>query len=154
MTDKINPYAPPPHTETYERRSPLLNRLRSPSIGLLVLSLLSLVAGIFCLLQLIAIVSATLYNGWISPFTGIIIPLSRQGDWWIGLIGTVSGAANIVVFRGARCMRNGRKYRLAMIAAILSCIPGLSPAICFGIPFGIWALIVLRRPSVRAAFRS
>jgi hypothetical protein len=39
-----------------------------------------------------------------------------------------------------------------MTAAVLACVPMISPMIWIGIPFGVWAVIVLRRPSVRAAF--
>jgi ABC-type spermidine/putrescine transport system permease subunit II len=53
---------------------------------------------------------------------------------------------------GAYCMRRGVRYRTSKIAAILACIPIVSPMIWFGIPFGIWALLVLRQPAVRRAF--
>ena len=46
----------------------------------------------------------------------------------------------------------GRNYRLAYTVAILSVIPLVSPMIICGIPFGIWALIVLHRRDVKAAF--
>jgi hypothetical protein len=49
-------------------------------------------------------------------------------------------------------MRHGENYGVALTAAILASIPLLSACIWFGISFGIWALIVLRRPAVRAAF--
>jgi hypothetical protein len=53
---------------------------------------------------------------------------------------------------GAWCMRRTVNYRIALLAAIISCIPVVSPLIFFGIPFGIWALIVLCRRDVRAEF--
>lgn len=53
---------------------------------------------------------------------------------------------------GAICMRRGRNYYVALTPVALSCIPYLASGIIFGIPFGIWAIIVLRRPDVRAAF--
>jgi hypothetical protein len=44
-----------------------------------------------------------------------------------------------------------RSYPLAVAAAVLAVVPW-SPAWLLGLPFGIWALVVLCRPGVRAAF--
>jgi hypothetical protein len=41
----------------------------------------------------------------------------------------------------------------AVTAAIVSLLPFCSPVVLLGIPFGIWALVVLRRHDVREAFR-
>ena len=53
---------------------------------------------------------------------------------------------------GARCMQLGIRYWHAVIAGIVACIPLLSPWGLVGIPFGIWALVVLWQPDVRVAF--
>lgn len=79
-----------------------------------------------------------------------------------GAIGYVLGMCLSVVFTlvfegtavyGAYCMLRLEKLHLARIAAILSIIPICSGCYVLGIPFGIWALIVLNRPEVKAAFR-
>ncbi len=67
--------------------------------------------------------------------------------WSIVLL-TTSG----VVIYGAIQMKNLRNYRAAMTAAIISMIPMLGPCCILGIPFGIWALIVLMQPDVKAHF--
>lgn len=59
---------------------------------------------------------------------------------------------NGLVFLGALKMKNLQSYGLAMTAAIISVIPCCGPCYCLGIPVGIWALVVLRKPEVRAAF--
>lgn len=38
-------------------------------------------------------------------------------------------------------------------AAILAMIPCVSPCCLLGLPLGIWALIVLLKPEVKAAFQ-
>jgi hypothetical protein len=53
---------------------------------------------------------------------------------------------------GALKMMRLQSYGWAMAAAILAVIPCLSPCCCLGIPFGIWALVVLSKPEVKAAF--
>lgn len=57
----------------------------------------------------------------------------------------------LVVF-GAWKMKNLQSYGLAMTAAILSCIPCCGPCCCLGLIPGIWSLILLNRPDVKAAF--
>lgn len=46
-----------------------------------------------------------------------------------------------------------RSYGLAMTAAIIAVIPCFGPCCCLGIPFGIWALVVMNQPNVKLAFR-
>lgn len=46
-----------------------------------------------------------------------------------------------------------RNYGMAMTAAIISVIPCVGPCCCLGIPFGIWALVVMNQPDVKLAFR-
>ena len=45
-----------------------------------------------------------------------------------------------------------RQYQACFLASILASIPGLSPCLCVGIPFGIWAIIALSRGEVKTAF--
>lgn len=92
--------------------------------------------------------------------------LPRMGELYKenlpGAIGYVLGMCLTVLFPlayegttvyGAYCMLRLEKLYLARIAAILSIIPICSGCYVLGIPFGIWALIVLNRPEVKAAFR-
>ena len=51
----------------------------------------------------------------------------------------------------ARRMRNLELYSLAVTGAILALLPW-SPAWLIGLPAGVWALLVLRIPAVKAAF--
>ena len=59
---------------------------------------------------------------------------------------------NALIFLGALKMKGLQSYGLANTAAILALIPCCGPCLCVGIPLGIWALVVLRKPEVRAAF--
>jgi hypothetical protein len=58
-----------------------------------------------------------------------------------------------VVLVGAIKMKNLENYGLAMTAAIMALIPCVSPCCVLGLPFGIWALVVLSEDRVKAAFR-
>jgi hypothetical protein len=56
---------------------------------------------------------------------------------------------------GAVQMYRGQMYGVCMAVAILSCIPCFcSSCWILGIPFGIWALVVMSDPSVKASFES
>ncbi|RKH10345.1 hypothetical protein D7V97_13990 [Corallococcus sp. CA053C] len=70
------------------------------------------------------------------------------------ILGSLPGLIlnGLVVF-GAWKMKNLQSYGLAMTAAILSCIPCCGPCCGLGIIPGVWALVVLNRADVKAAFR-
>jgi len=60
------------------------------------------------------------------------------------------GLSAFAIF-GALKMRNLQGYGLAMAAAIVSIIP-CTGCCCVNIPVGIWALVVLMKPEVKASF--
>ncbi len=45
-----------------------------------------------------------------------------------------------------------QSYGFAMTASIIAMIPCISPCCLLGLPFGIWALVVLSKPEVKSAF--
>lgn len=59
--------------------------------------------------------------------------------------------AGFIVY-GAMQMKALKNHTMAMIAAIISVIPCISPCCVVGLPVGIWALVVLAKPEVKAAF--
>jgi hypothetical protein len=135
MPDELNPYSPPlVEGENLALPHPL-RALLGPSIALLILSGASVLVGVSCVLLL-----------W--------VPFESAADVIRSAVLIGAGVANLFVFYGALAMRKGIHYRAAIIAAIISMVPFLTSCIWIGIPFGIWALVVLRRPAVRAAFQS
>lgn len=56
------------------------------------------------------------------------------------------------VLAGSISMLRMKSYGAAMTAAVLSVIPCCSPCLLLGIPFGIWALVVLNSADVKRAF--
>jgi len=66
----------------------------------------------------------------------------------------VSLALHALIVVGGVSMMTQRRWGLAMTAAILSIFPCTSPCCCLGLPLGIWAVIVLVRPDVKAAMRA
>ncbi|HET6882557.1 MAG TPA: hypothetical protein VFI31_20490 [Pirellulales bacterium] len=59
----------------------------------------------------------------------------------------------VVLVSGGFSMIGRGSYTWAVVVSCLACVPCLSPFYAVGIPIGIWALVVLRRAEVKAAFR-
>lgn len=143
MADGLNPYASP--AEVTEDPDVTLKRLRVPAIGLLVLSGVTAIPGIFCLPVLPFLLVHRFIFGYLERF-------SYKADTLEIALAIPMIISNFAIFIGSWNMRRGRFYKLAYSAAVLSCIPFLSAGVYLGIPFGIWALIVLHRRDVKEAF--
>ena len=61
---------------------------------------------------------------------------------------------SIVVLIGCWKMLKLESYGMAKTAMIIGIIPCISPCCVFGLPIGIWGLVVLNEPAVKSAFRS
>ncbi|MGO8763967.1 MAG: hypothetical protein ACLQSR_02390 [Limisphaerales bacterium] len=71
----------------------------------------------------------------------------------VGIIDALFGlAVSILIWMGAARMMALRSYEFAVTATVLAMIPCLSPCCLIGLPFGIWALVVLRKPEVKSRF--
>lgn len=125
------------------------SRLQGPAIGLIIVGVLNASSGLVLILGRIAsivkgrepvITDEDRRLGYM--FAIILFPI-------VSLISIV--ASPIIVFGGIQMLR-ARRYSVALWAAILALIPVTSLCCIPGIPIGIWALIVLRHPEVRASF--
>lgn len=134
-------------------------RLKVPAIGLMV------AMGIGILLAVLGILQNVLGVAGMGP--GAAPPPNmdpaamdqiRGIQMFSGGIGIVFGVigiiVGIVVILGAIKMKNLESYGFAMTASILSLIPCVSPCCPLGLIFGIWGIVVLNDPQVKAAFRS
>jgi hypothetical protein len=74
-----------------------------------------------------------------------------------GTIGIVFSFIGIgigaVILIGAQKMKRLESYNWAMAASIIALVPCISPCCILGLPFGIWALIVLGQPNMKNAFQ-
>jgi hypothetical protein len=128
------------------------SRVKGPAIGMMVLAPLWIIGLVIDL----GVRMFNLANDQVPNFGG---PAANQDALYVGaIIGAVLALVCIVaqafVFVGAYRMMKLESYRLAMTASIISVIPCASGCCLIGIPFGIWALVVLNDASVKAAFRT
>jgi len=71
----------------------------------------------------------------------------------LGIFSSLIGLAlAVVVILWAQKMKELKDYNLAIAASILVMVPCLSPCCILGLPVGIWSLLVLTQPEVKAAF--
>ena len=71
----------------------------------------------------------------------------------IGVVQSVLGLAiGSAIIVGILKMMKLQSYGFAMTATILAMIPCLSPCCLFGLPFGIWGIVILCKPEVKEAF--
>jgi len=75
-----------------------------------------------------------------------IVTVALPVDWLIVI------ATSLVIFVGAMKMKNLSGSGWARAAAILAMIPCVSGCCLLGLPFGIWALMVLSNRDVKRAF--
>ena len=156
-------------------RANALALVKGPSLALMIvsgimggLSILGFIAILAIFLFIGSIGSAANANAAKNP--GGIPATSSQPDFLVSSaanIGVVfvemllSVAWAVAVFMGAQRMSQLRTYPFAMTAAILAMVPlsGCVCGACTFIPwlvtlgFGIWALVILCKPEVKAAFQ-
>ena len=68
------------------------------------------------------------------------------------VLGATAPVAHLFIILGSIFMLRLERIGWAKTAAILSAIPILSHCLIVGIPFGYWALSVLRKPEVKLLF--
>ena len=118
------------------------NPLMIPAILLLVLSTLFLLLLIFSLpfqVARIANIDTSTSEG-AGELTGSIVCLFV---WTFFMLAIIAGSICMLCLKG---------YSGALTAAILAVIPVCSPCFVLGIPFGIWAIVLLRKPDVKERF--
>ena len=64
----------------------------------------------------------------------------------------ITGVVGVIVLIGAAKMQKLQNYQFALTASIVAMVPCISPCCVFGLPFGIWALVVLNKPEVKSQF--
>jgi hypothetical protein len=131
-------------------------RVNVPSIGLVVTGVLGLAGVAFAVFGREGMV-----NVYMGFFGNLGLPQDQLDEIRTQLMTTsvldyVTNAAGVAVavltIVGGLRMRALRSWGLALTGAILALMPCCSSCCCVGMPFGIWALVVLMKPEVKAAF--
>ena len=121
-------------------------QVMGPAIALMVVSGIAFVWYLFATVMVLFAGGLSLMGGSgdIGGVLGGVIGAAMYGVWMI-----LAGVA----FVGALRMKDLKSYPFAMTSAILAMLPCSFYMCCIlGLPFGIWALIVLMKPEVKAEF--
>jgi len=144
-----NPYqSPSPAAARHEfpgRREAAIRAVKGPAIALISVGSLSIAWWVFCVvwdLVVLATDSLAASDPAFAPFQMTVKTL-----WGI----VIACNCGFSIWAGWQ-MRKLWHYQACFLASILASIPGLSPCLCVGIPFGIWAIISLSRSEVKQAF--
>lgn len=132
------------------------SRVSGPAIGLLVTGILSLLMSVGSLVMHLTVVlgfrAAQIIPSPDPQFQQIFTMLNALN----GPLGLVSDVFSLtmgtLITLGAVKMKNLQSYTFAYTISILAMIPCLSPCCLLGLPFGIWALVVLNKPEIKAQF--
>ena len=141
--------APAPRTGS-DARTRAEQMISGPAIGLMVTAGLGLLFG---LIGLVMSIGGTMPSmpGMDPEFARIITKLA-YGPIAIGTKVIGLGISGLILF-GAIRMQSLTSHGLAMAVAILAMIPCLSPCCLLGLPFGIWALVILSKPEIKSQFK-
>ncbi len=124
-----------------------LSKLKLPAIGLIATGVLNVLFGI---LEIVS--NAAMYSS-----GGGIYAENQSIEYNVGIgIGLAIVVLSLIVapflIYGGIQMYRGKSYKISKTAAILAIIPFASCCFVFGVPFGIWALMTLGKPEVKAIF--
>lgn len=128
-------------------RDAALAAVKGPAIGLMLVASLAMVLVVISLV--INLTGVALFP---MPTSGQSPQFSKFAQGAGGVVGAILGIAiYATVLFGAFKMKNLESHGLAMTASILALLP-CSLCCLFGLPFGIWALVVLSKPEVKSQF--
>jgi len=127
-----------------------LQLVRGPAIFLLVLALLDILAS------LLGIVMSCLPTSFLTVpnLPQQNVELQRQLSLLFGLPTNAAGLViALVCLFGSLRMLKLKSYGLALTSALLMLLPCGACCCCVNVGAGIWALVVLSKPEVKAAFQ-
>ena len=144
-----------PVTTTNGGRDAALQLVNGPAVGLKVTAILKGVLALWSMVKLIFFPRI-----WSKPMLACrnsMIPKSKNCFTCSTVRSASPGnlfglAMSVLVLIGAAKLQSLKSREFAFAAAILAMIPCLTPCCILGLPFGIWALVVLNKPEVKSQF--
>jgi hypothetical protein len=122
------------------------NQVKGPAVGLMV------AAGIGGLFQLLSLVLRVLGTG-IGMMGNSSSAYGHMLSGGVGIVVSLIGLATTgFIIWGAMQMMSLQNYTISMAASVVAMVPCVSPCCLLGLPVGIWALVILMKPEVKAAF--
>jgi hypothetical protein len=133
-------------------RAAALRQVKGPAIGLKVTAVLGLM-----LVAVGLVLNVLTLSGFQTGLQQISDPqvqklFSTLGGG-LGIVqDIISAVAGVIVLMGASKMQKLQSRQFALTAGIVAMLPCISPCCVFGLPAGIWALVILNKPEVKSQF--
>ena len=140
-------------------RAAALQLVKGPAIALKVTAILNIILAVWSLVRMVIFpLKMQQFNSALQQLNNP--QLEQLFQKWMhlayGPLGAVSSlfglALSVLILFGAAKMQSLRSYEFALTAAILAMLPCLTPCCCIGLPFGIWAVVVLSKAEVKSQF--
>jgi hypothetical protein len=147
----IAPVAPPPgFTSINSDQSTALQLIRGPAIFILVLAILNILTSVLGLVW--GAVQDQILD--LSTMPAESVEFQKKINMFFSLPANIlGGALAITCLVGSLSMMKLKSYGFAMATAIIMLIPCGNCCCFLNIGAGIWALVVLSKPEVKAAFQ-
>ena len=148
MTEPLYPPPPPSAPPPTYGGANAAQMVKGPAIALMVVGAIGIVWSLFGIL------------GNLLGFGMAGLEDIGGDSQWVSMMSSGSGilfsiiqlAVSAFVIWGALQMQNLRKYQISLGASIAAMLPCVGPCCLLGLPIGIWALVILMKPEVKAAF--
>jgi len=133
-------------------REGALRAVSGPATGLKVTGIICLICSVVSV-----VVNALIFGGvnlHLQPLPNAELQkLLDEVGTVFGIVQSIIGVVvSIVIWMGAVRIQALQQYQFAFAACLLAMLPCVSPCCLLGLPFGIWALVVLNRPEVKSQF--
>jgi hypothetical protein len=150
MSEPLSP-PPPPYTPPPPAGPVATQQVQGPALGLMITGVIGILFAILGLLMnLLGFGMAGLQD----------LGGDYGSQYWTMLSGGVGILSAVIalaawgfVIWAAMKMKVLEQWTAAVVASIVAMIPCFCPTCIIGIPIGIWALVVLLKPEVKAAFK-
>jgi hypothetical protein len=142
-----------------EGQDAALQLVKGPAIGLKVTAILNIILAAWSLVRM------AIFPPRMEQFNSSLQQLNNPQleqlfqKWMhmtygpLGAVDSLLGLGlSVLILIGAARMQSLRSYEFALTAAILAMVPCLTPCCLIGLPFGIWAVVVLSRAGVKSQF--
>jgi len=130
--------------------SPAADMVSGPAIGLIVTGILNIIfAAARTAISLVAAGGSMMQHTGNPEFDKVFAAMTGSVGIALGAVGFLGGI--FILVAGVK-MKKLEAYGLAVAASIIAMIPCLSTCCIVGLPIGIWALVVLSKPEVKASF--
>jgi hypothetical protein len=164
FAELFNRPTPPIHSPTISSgnaadgfaRDAALQKIKAPAVAIIVLAIINIVLSVWNAVKLIFFPPDL--NQEFAKYPQLQDPqVQHILQLFYGPLGIGSAIftllMGIVILFGALKMRKLENYVFAFTAAILAILPCVSACCILGLPFGIWALVVMNKPEVKSQFK-